>query len=66
MFTIVITFPGGRTATKKLKGKDETSKEVERVTQQLITDHGTLSGYSFGGSVKAFYPDGSSFMAMEF
>ena len=59
MFTIEITFPGGRTATKKLKGKDETSKEVERVTQQMLGDFG-------GGIVKATYPDGSTFMTMEF
>jgi hypothetical protein len=44
---------------KKLKGADETSKEVERVTQQMLGDFG-------GGIVKAFHPDGSPFMTMEF
>lgn len=59
MFTIEITLPGGRIATKKVSGKDAASKEVERVTQQMLGDFG-------GGVVKAFYPDGSSFMSMEF
>jgi hypothetical protein len=59
MYTIEITLPGGRIATKKLKGADETSKEVERVTQQMLGDFG-------GGIVKAFHPDGSPFMTMEF
>jgi len=59
MYTIEITLPGGRIATKKLEGADETSKEVERVTQQMLGDFG-------GGIVKAFHPDGSPFMAMEF
>lgn len=59
MYTIEITLPGGRIATKKIKGADATSKEVERVTQQMLGDFG-------GGIVKAFHPDGSPFMTMEF
>ena len=59
MFTIKITCPDGNIETKKVKGQEATSREVERVTQHLLRNFG-------GGKVEAFYSDGSSFMSMAF
>ena len=66
MFTIKITLPGGRIATKQVATEDETLNEVERVYRQLVSDYSGTLGQEDVGVLEAFTPTGDRFLAMAY